>query len=197
MGRERGWQPTELLVNRPLVSGFCPVHESCLLPGWEVTPQLGNSYRQVRKTTDFSGASQFIVSIRSALFRRPRISATSQPQSIRDPDGASKGVPHSSLLFYGRSAASGLPCAGAPPPQRPRPKTCLTHRRAFFAAVRLSGSMPAANQRRFEASLNGASGEGLVKHGTEERADGMKVVRQQSCPFTNLSSLDGWGHKKR
>ncbi len=33
-----------------------------------------------------------------------------------------------SLLYFGRSAASGLPCAGAAPPQRPPPKPSLTDR---------------------------------------------------------------------
>ncbi len=33
-----------------------------------------------------------------------------------------------SLLYFGRSAASGLPCAGAAPPQRPPTKPCLTDR---------------------------------------------------------------------
>ena len=73
-----------------------------------------------------------------------------------------------SSIFCGGAAASGLPCAGGQPPQRPPPKTRLTHRCAFFAAERLSGSVPAANQLRFEESLNGASGEGLVKHGTKK-----------------------------
>ena len=90
-----------------------------------------------------SGASQIIVSTRSALFRRPRISATSQPQSTRDLAWGERS--DLSLLSSGLWAVgpSALPCAGAPPPQRPRPKTCLTHRCAFFAAVRLSGSVPA------------------------------------------------------
>ena len=47
---------------------------------------------------------------------------TTQPQSIRDPGSGERGcfsllTPLSSLL--GRSAASGLPCAGGFPPQRP------------------------------------------------------------------------------
>ena len=33
-----------------------------------------------------------------------------------------------SLLYFGRSAASGLPCAGAAPPQRPPTKPSLTDR---------------------------------------------------------------------
>ena len=33
--------------------------------------------------------------------------------------GASERISHSLVLVYGRSAASGLPCAGAAPPQRP------------------------------------------------------------------------------
>jgi len=37
-------------------------------------------------------------------------------------------TPQYSLFAYGRSAASGLPCAGAAPPQRPPTKTCLTDR---------------------------------------------------------------------
>ena len=82
--------------------------------------------------------------------------------------GASEGISHSLFLVYGRSAASGLSCAGGHPPQRPPPKTRLTDRCAFFAAVHLSGSVPAAHQRRFEESLNGAIGEGLVKDGTKK-----------------------------
>ena len=52
-----------------------------------------------------------------------------------------------------------FPCRSAPP-QRPPTKTCLTDLCAFFAALPLSNSVPAANQRPCGESLNGASGVG-------------------------------------
>ena len=50
------------------------------------------------------------------------------------------------LHVYGRSAASGLPCAGAAPPQRPPPKPSLTNLCAFFAASRLASRTVAVKQ---------------------------------------------------
>ena len=38
------------------------------------------------------------------------------------------------ITAVGRSGASALPCAGAPPPQRPRPKTCIVDLVSIFAA---------------------------------------------------------------
>ncbi|GEM_PF-3173541 len=65
------------------------------------------------------------------------------------------------LLYFGRSAASGLPCAGAAPPQRPPPKPSLTDRvpssqRVGWRAWRLYTS-------RVTKSLNGSKDDWLVK----------------------------------
>ena len=87
------------------------------------------------KRGELGGASQILVSIRSALIRRPRKSATSQPQSVRDRAWGERKrfsltTDHWPLTtaVLGGAAASGLPCAGAAPPQRPPPKTCLIDR---------------------------------------------------------------------
>ena len=185
-----------------------PTEEECIPKrgraarfAWEVTPGPAARYsgkRQVQVASAWRGCiPNYCVDSQRPISPAQKIRNVSATVNSRPCLGRAKRSRTPYIWFMDGGAASGLPCAGAPPPQRPRPKTCLTHRCAFFAAVRLSGSVPAANQRRFEASLNGASGEGLVKHGTEERADGMKIVLQQSCPFPNPSSLYGWGHKKR
>ena len=72
---------------------------------------------------------------------------------------ASEGVSHSSLLVFGRSGLRPSLVRGDSPRNAPL-KTTPDDRCAFFAAVRLSSSVAAANQRRFEESLNGASSEG-------------------------------------
>ncbi len=106
-------------------------------------------------------------------FVAPYFAALENPQRLSHIQfatllGASEGISRSLFLIYGRSAASGLPGAGAVPPQRPLQKHASPDRCAFFAALPLSDSVPAANQRRREEYLNGASGEGLVKHGAKK-----------------------------
>ena len=78
------------------------------------------------------------MSIRSALFRRPRKPATSQPQSTRDLAlGERRDL---SLLIPGLWAVgpSALPCAGAAPPQRP---PLASHRVHSSPAMRLANSV--------------------------------------------------------
>ena len=72
---------------------------------------------------------------------------------------ANEGVSHPSFLVFWRSGLRPSLVRGDSPRNAPL-KTTPDDRCAFFAAVRLSSSVPAANQRRFEESLNGASGEG-------------------------------------
>ncbi len=66
-----------------------------------------------------------------------------------------------SLLYFGRSAASGLPCAGAAPPQRPPPKPSLTDLVCSIQPCR-STKLAAANRirkqiARMEAAIKGWS----------------------------------------
>jgi len=61
-----------------------------------------------------------------------------QCQLIRNPEWGEQTCSPNSLLSYGRSAASGLPCAGAAPPQRPPTKPSLTHRVCAFQQCRSS-----------------------------------------------------------
>ena len=78
-----------------------------------------------------SGASQIIVSTRSALFRRPRKSATSQPQLIRDrASGERRALSPSFWSMGGRAFGPPLcrGCAPATPPSKnmpPRPLRLL------------------------------------------------------------------------
>ena len=55
-----------------------------MLKGRHSLMRVGVLSRGFLDAPNRGGASPIIVSFRSAHFRRPRISATSQPQSIRD-----------------------------------------------------------------------------------------------------------------
>ncbi len=59
-------------------------------------------------------------------------SETTQPLLICDPVRGERRCSLNSQLFYGRSGASALPCAGAAPPQRPPTKPSLTDRVSSF-----------------------------------------------------------------
>ncbi len=70
-----------------------------------------------------------------------------------------------SLFAFGRSAASGLPCAGAAPPQRPPPKPSLTDPVCAFQQCR-STNLGCRQPNTQSDSLNGGSDKELVKAGT-------------------------------
>ena len=68
-----------------------------------------------------------------------------------------------SLLYFGRSAASGLPCAGAAPPQRPPTKPSLTDLVSSFQQCR-STNLAAANRRRNQIARMAAAIKGWSRH---------------------------------